>query len=80
MSADRRTRWSFGYTTTDAWVWRCVCPDRNTSASGQSFKSLAECLTDAMAHGYVAWPLAQERRSKRGNDALGDAEDEGAVT
>jgi len=77
MSADRRTRWSFGYTTTDVWVWRSMWPDRNTGASSRSFESLAECLTDAMEHGYVAWPLAQDRRLNRGSDALADAEEEG---
>ena len=79
MSADRRTRWSFSYTTTDAWIWRFVCPERDTSSSGRSFKSLAECLTDAMAHGYVPWPLAEDRRRKR-SDPLQDAEEDGAMT
>jgi hypothetical protein len=30
-----------------------------------------------MEHGYVAWPLAQDRRLNRGSDALADAEAEG---
>ena len=79
MVSDRRTRWSFGYTTADAWVWRRSGADGGTGVSSQSFPSLAECLTDAMKHGYVAWPVGQDRRTER-KDALGDAEEVGEKT
>jgi hypothetical protein len=62
---ERRTRWSFAYHGDNTWYWQVKRADGALQRSESRLETLAECLTDAMAHGYVAWDRTQERRRNR---------------
>ena len=59
---ERRTRWSFAYDPDNTWYWEAKRANGALEKSEVKLETLAECLTDAMEHGYVAWNKAAERR------------------
>jgi hypothetical protein len=59
---ERRTRWSFSYTADNTWYWRAVRADGTEERSQARLESLADCLADALEHGFVSWTTAAERR------------------
>jgi hypothetical protein len=60
--SERRTRWSFSYTGDNTWYWRAVRVDGTEERSRARLETLAECLADALEHGFVSWTTAAERR------------------
>ena len=69
---ERRTRWSFAYDRDNSWYWQAKRADGNLERSEAKLETLADCLTDAMSHGYVAWNREVERRRERPEELLGD--------
>jgi hypothetical protein len=61
---ERRTRWSFACHADNLWYWQAKRADGNLERSEVRLETLADCLTDAMQHGYVAWNTAAERRGE----------------
>ena len=59
---ERRTRWSFAYDRDNTWYWQAKRNNGRLERSEVKLETLADCLTDAMSHGYVAWNRAAERR------------------
>ena len=70
MDTDRRRRWTFGFRTGNLWFWQISHPGGETEVSSESFGTLAECVLDAKANGYVAWPMLENRRSAAGDDVI----------
>ena len=70
METDRRRRWTFGFRAGNLWFWQQMHPGGETEVSSESFGTLAECVLDAKAHGYVAWPLLENRRSTASDDVI----------
>jgi hypothetical protein len=70
LDTDRRRRWTFGFRAGNLWFWQIARPDGQIETSSESFTTLADCVLDAKAHGYVAWPLLENRRSTEGDDAI----------
>ena len=70
MNRDRRRRWTFGFRAGNLWFWQIARPGGETEASSESFATLADCVLDAKANGYVAWPMLENRRSAGSEDAI----------
>lgn len=60
--AERRTRWTFSCTADNKWYWRAVRADGTEERSDARLETLADCLADALEHGFVSWSTAAERR------------------
>ena len=69
---ERRTRWSFAYDRDNTWYWQAKRANGNLERSEVKLETLADCLTDAMSHGYVAWNRESERRRGRPEELLDD--------
>jgi hypothetical protein len=69
---ERRTRWSFAYHADNTWNWQAKRADGALERSEVRVSTLADCLTDAMAHGYIAWERAEERRRERPEELVDD--------
>jgi hypothetical protein len=67
---ERRARWSFGFRTNDTWFWRVTLPDGKERYSEEGIETLADCLWDAMAHGYAVWEPGVDRRHEPAAQAL----------
>ena len=67
---ERRTRWSFAYDRDNTWYWQAKRATGKLERSEVKLETLADCLTDAMAHGYVAWNRAAERRRESSQELL----------
>jgi hypothetical protein len=68
--AERRTRWSFSYTGDNTWFWRAVRADGTVERSSAKLDTLAECLADALEHGFVSWTTAAERRRNSSGELI----------
>lgn len=62
MSTERRTRWGFRFSSSNTWRWNATDPSGVVRMSEEAFRTLAECVSDAIAQGYVPRPGALERR------------------
>jgi len=62
---ERRTRWSFAYHSDNTWNWEAKRANGTRERSEVRLETLADCMTDAIAHGYIAWDRAAERRRER---------------
>ncbi|HEX2827749.1 MAG TPA: hypothetical protein VHP37_15455 [Burkholderiales bacterium] len=62
---ERRTRWSFAYHADNTWYWQAKRASGELNRSEVKLETLADALTDAMAHGYIAWSRTEERRRER---------------
>jgi hypothetical protein len=62
IDRERRTRWSFAYDPDNTWYWQAKRANGALEQSEVKLETLADALTDAMQHGYVAWSKAAERR------------------
>ena len=69
---ERRTRWSFAYDRDNSWYWQAKRADGNLERSDVKYETLADCLTDAVSHGYVAWDREAERRREQPDERLDD--------
>ena len=69
---ERRTRWSFAYHPDNTWNWQAQRADGEQQRSKVRLETLADALADAMAHGYVAWSRAEERRRDRPDGLVDD--------
>ena len=69
---EKRTRWTFAYDRDNTWYWQAKRADGNLERSEVKLETLADCLTDAMSHGYVAWDREAERRRDRPEELLDD--------
>ena len=69
---ERRTRWSFAYDRDNTWYWQAKRADGNLERSEVRLETLADALTDAMTHGYVAWNKAAERRRDPDEELLNE--------
>ena len=59
---DRRRQWSFSLRDRDgSWSWHVANHEGVETASSESFKSLDECIADAMRHGYVIYEDKERR-------------------
>jgi hypothetical protein len=67
---ERRTRWSFAYHADNTWNWHKKPAAGQPQRSEVRLETLADALTDAMAHGYVAWERHEERRRERPEELL----------
>ena len=67
---ERRTRWSFAYHADNTWNWQAKRASGELERSQVKLETLADALTDAIAHGYVAWERAEERRRVRTEELL----------
>lgn len=68
---ERRTRWSFAYHLDNTWDWQAKRAGGELQRSQAKLETLADALTDAMAHGYVAWgPTGERRRERPGEELL----------
>ena len=67
---ERRTRWSFAYHADNTWNWQAQRAGGELQRSEAKLETLADALTDAMAHGYVAWSRTDERRRDRPEELL----------
>jgi hypothetical protein len=67
---ERRTRWSFAYHADNTWYWQAKRADGKLERSEVRLETLADCLTDAMRYGYVAWN--PERRRETPQEILDD--------
>ena len=70
IEQERRTRWSFAYHPDNTWYWQAKRATGDLERSEAKLETLADCLTDAMAHGYVNWARAEERRRERSAELL----------
>ena len=70
QSQERRTRWSFAYDRDNTWYWQAKRANGALERSDVKLETLADCLTDAMAHGYVAWNTDAERRREAAQELL----------
>jgi hypothetical protein len=60
---DRRRQWSFSLRESDrAWAWHRSNPSGAITSSASYFKTLDECIADAMTHGYVIYEDKERRR------------------
>ena len=62
MSTERRTRWRFRFSSSNTWRWNAAEPSGALRVSRDEFGTLADCVADAIAHGYVPRPGEIERR------------------
>lgn len=62
---ERRTRWSFAYHADNTWYWQARFANGGLERAEVKLETLADCLTDAMSHGYIPWDCADERRRER---------------
>lgn len=69
---ERRTRWSFAYHLDNTWNWQVQRAGGEPQRSQARLETLADALTDAMAHGYVAWGRSEERRRERPDGLVDD--------
>ena len=69
---ERRTRWTFAYDRDNAWYWQAKRADGSVERAAVKLETLADCLPDAMSHGYVAWKREAERRRERPEELLDD--------
>jgi hypothetical protein len=67
---ERRTRWSFSYTGDNTWFWRAVHAAGTQERSRARLETLAECLSDALDHGFVSWTAAAERRHNNSGELI----------
>jgi hypothetical protein len=60
---DRRRQWSFSLREADgSWAWHMSNLSGKVRSSPCHFKTLDECIADAMAHGYVIYEDKERRR------------------
>ena len=67
---ERRTRWSFAYHADNTWNWQAKRATGELHRSDATLETLADALTDAMSHGYIAWERHEERRRERPEELL----------
>jgi hypothetical protein len=67
---ERRTRWSFAYHSDNTWYWQAKTPAGGLARSEVRLETLADAMTDAMGHGYIAWTRAAERRRDSSSDVV----------
>jgi hypothetical protein len=53
LNAEGYMRWSVFHHLDGGWQWECADEHGNIVASGKGFKTHAECVEDAMRHGYI---------------------------
>ena len=70
IERERRTRWTFAYRGDNTWYWQAKRADGQLERSDAPIETLADCLSDAMRHGYVAWNKAAERRREASDELL----------
>ena len=61
-TTERRRQWQFNIGEGGVWYWTATSPDGTREKSQLGFQTLKDCTADAVANGYVAWQLEQERR------------------
>lgn len=60
---DRRRQWKFSLKEQDGtWAWHVSNRTGSEAKSSGPFKTLEECIADAMSHGYVVWDKKERRR------------------
>ena len=63
MEEDRRNVWTFVQGEKGFWSWRMLTPESSASTSDGAFKTLNECVADAVSRGYALPAPDEERRA-----------------
>ena len=59
---DRRSQWQSIDTGRDTWMSSVTHSDGTPFESGEEFRTLGECTSNAAPHGHVLWKSEEERR------------------